>query len=879
MNINELTLKGECVMADSKDFRFKFWTLNLVFIGVLITIVVVLALMSKKINLKKDFTEDQIFTISDGFTNILGNLKALEEPVFVNYYTSEKMPAQLGDLRQKTQDLFEEISALSGGLVEYKIIYPEKEAAKDAETKVAKYREKMEALKAWEQQAEANRGKKPDRPKEPKQQPTTIQDFMRMQQGMQKTDEEIAGDRQKKADAMAKGSGRPADEHYYEMLQKDFMYEATDDLQVQGIGKIPFTEKQGSEVIDSAFYSTIHVKYLDKDAEVIGGHFFIENLELELATRILKLTAPIKPKVAFFDGRPPAAPTPPANPLQGPPPQRSDYQSVIGALGELFDVRQTKLEEGDSISDLQKSLLEEAKKAREEDKTKVAGLRSVEDEAKISCLIVAQPDNLEERQVFEISKAISEGIPTVFLVSRHSVDVSQGQQGGMMKGYPISFLNPGLDDYFRSLGVGIFSELLASNQCVGLPVIQQFQGKYIMVEAPAASCLLARVDEGVVNTDAALMNRIQHLVFPSTNGLSIDEKKIEELGIKVESLAWTHKHTWAKQVSPFNQTPFGQPQPTSLMSEQRDFFQRKDPDRYGDDFIEKRNLAVQLTGKIPFFFQNKKVPAWKKKEEPTPGGPGGINPHGGFPGGLPPGLVPPGRGGPAGQPQEAGEPGNTEAQNSAQGNNTPPAPNQANKAVTNESASAPPKPQENSPQPVVPAGPGTDPVKPDGSSTTTENKSGPETEIQAGGPGTDAQLTPPQPKKENKPAPQPTQDEVASVTVSDRCNVVIFNSVDALKDSFHLGQRGQNPAYQPNLMFFKNAIETFALGEDLLSIRRKTLTQRNFNPGTTSKKQNTIQTVNFLLLPGIIGAFGLAIFISRRVQASNYERQIQRQSK
>ena len=63
--------------------------------------------------------------------------------------------------------------------------------------------------------------------------------------------------------------------------------------------------------------------------------------------------------------------------------------------------------------------------------------------------IIAQPHDLEDRQKYEISKAVSEGIPTVFLASRNSLTVANGFQSG----YPIEFMDPSLDDYFRTLGI------------------------------------------------------------------------------------------------------------------------------------------------------------------------------------------------------------------------------------------------------------------------------------------------------------------------------------------------------------------------------------------------------------------------------------------
>ena len=188
-------------------------------------------------------------------------------------------------------------------------------------------------------------------------------------------------------------------------------------------------------------------------------------------------------------------------------------------------------------------------------------------------------------------------------------------------------------------------------------------------------------------------------------------------------------------------------------------------------------------------------------------------PPGGFPPGipgLPPGHPPPGSGGPQGEPGDLGEPAPAL-----------PVP-----------APAPPVP---APE-VAPAGDTAAPPPPDAAA---------------------------EPKK-------PT----AHVEVVPG-QLLVLATVDGFKDYFlRVGQDqgAQCPGFTSNLTFFRNAIETYGLGQDLIDIRRKNLTARRFSDDADEAAQLWIQIVNIGLVPGLVGLVGLTLFLLRRREANAYER-------
>jgi len=128
----------------------------------------------------------------------------------------------------------------------------------------------------------------------------------------------------------------------------------------------------------------------------------------------------------------------------------------------------------------------------------------------------------------------------------------------------------------------------------------------------------------------------------------------------------------------------------------------------------------------------------------------------------------------------------------------------------------------------------------------------------------------PQAKPEEKPAEKPK----ASVQPAEG-TVLVLGSVDMLKDEF-LVQQSRD--YQSNINFFYNAIENFGLGNQLIEIRRKQLTERHFKAGS-DKSARFIQWFNIAGVPTIVGLLGIVYFLVRRADSAAYERKfIQRQS-
>lgn len=97
---------------------------NTISVILVIGILVLINLLSKRFFLRFDLTEDQEFTLSQATEDILGELS---EPITISAYFSSNMPQQIDKIKTDFENMLFEYSALSNGMIDFEIIDPETE--------------------------------------------------------------------------------------------------------------------------------------------------------------------------------------------------------------------------------------------------------------------------------------------------------------------------------------------------------------------------------------------------------------------------------------------------------------------------------------------------------------------------------------------------------------------------------------------------------------------------------------------------------------------------------------------------------------------------------------------------------------------------------
>ena len=441
------------------------WT---IFIALLLGALIITQQVADRYDRRLDLTEAKLSTISPETARILARIA---DKVTITYFSSEKVPAGFQNLRRDSIDFLEEYERTSGGRVEVRVV--------DPYTLIESYVEEKKAERELAQ-AEGDGSEEPA-PEDPAD-PLAASDL----EASEKERREIVWAEEKKKELAADG--------------------------------VP--ELKGQSISDDSFgyvkfYSTIEIRYLDREPQFIQVHQRLEGLEYELASRIVKMTATEKPKVAFFLGKPDDVMEAPRNPQLPPdvPPQTMHvYQPLIrDVLEEQFTVAQIELTEESGIPG----------------------------DAKL--LIVAEPHLLNPRQVYEIDRSVAQGRPTIFLTSMITGSLDEATLG-------MNPLVPQLSPLFEKWGFSLGRELISSLQCGTIEIVRSQGGMRFRQRVPFALC--PQVRGRGLNQESPLSQGIASLVFPFASAILPNPLVLERNEITFTPLATTDDQAWDTTFGP-----------------------------------------------------------------------------------------------------------------------------------------------------------------------------------------------------------------------------------------------------------------------------------------------------------------------------------------
>ncbi len=347
----------------------------------------------------------------------------------------------------------------------------------------------------------------------------------------------------------------------------------------------PILTLESGELLDDgkAFFSAIELRGGNRPAEVIATHRRTDDLEVELARRIIKLTGPTPCRVFFWDGtRGDGAAGDPASRAKL---TASDYSAVMKSIEETYG----------AADDLRKELGPRAG----------APSPTGDQPPPFSCLVVAQPHDMEERAVFELARLVSEGVPAVFLVSAYTMDISEK---GLKGGFPLAELRPVLDAVFRRWGVSLGADLIASRACDSLPLPQPPKGNQPAARANVPLPVLPEAGGEALLKSHALLTGITSIVYPAAVGLTVNEDAVRRAGLKATLLAHSGKESYSVRFSRLAAGK-GKDEPVPFVLKTKEL---SDATVRKDGFGEPRAFTVLLEGKFPFAYQGQSPPEWRK---------------------------------------------------------------------------------------------------------------------------------------------------------------------------------------------------------------------------------------------------------------------------
>lgn len=313
-------------------------------------------------------------------------------------------------------------------------------------------------------------------------------------------------------------------------------------LKEKKIGPVRWRTSDKDELRFVLVYSAITINYLNKPEENIDwiGPEQTSILEFELMSRIHRLTLESKPKVAMYP-KIELQPWMRQHP-QFMPEQYEDVEKYLDSQG--YQVVRTKIASSDPIPSDADSLL------------------------------VIGPENLNDRQLYEINKFIRSGRPVIIAIQKFSLSFDTKLDLETMQPFYSVYskkIEPKTEKLLDAFGINIDDNILMDASFVG-----QFP-------------MYLHITQENMDREASFTNGVGSIVCPGGSILKTDEKKIKS-GLTMKVLASSSKRSWTA--------------PTSIELSQRDLR----TERF--EYLGKQPVAILLSGKFPNAFESGPIPTW-----------------------------------------------------------------------------------------------------------------------------------------------------------------------------------------------------------------------------------------------------------------------------
>ena len=317
-------------------------------------------------------------------------------------------------------------------------------------------------------------------------------------------------------------------------------------------------------------YSAIAISYLDKPEEVIPQVVpqNISGLEYEMLSRIYRMTMTDKPIVVI------AAPYDITN-------QDPQMQQYLRQMGQNPSTKE------DRYKSLAQILTSQNYEVVRTEMTENDPLPSDYD-----LLLVVSPQNLSDRQKYEINKALVSGKDVIMAVQNYKFEYIP-QRGAGIRVMPTEN-KPAANDLLGHYGLAISDDILMDNsqQILSIPTQQNIGGMFTAtVDTPVKLPIQIRITDQEMNNKVSITNRVSELLYLWGSSLKIDEAKLGQLGLNKNVLFTSSDQTWTTSYAGTPLTP-------------------DNVDMRKNEVIGAQPLAVMVTGQFPNPYANSNIPAW-----------------------------------------------------------------------------------------------------------------------------------------------------------------------------------------------------------------------------------------------------------------------------
>ena len=358
-----------------------------------------------------------------------------------------------------------------------------------------------------------------------------------------------------------------ADETEEDVLEKRLLDKGVEPFAVEAMSENQITSK--------LVYSSIGIAYKDKKEEILPQILpqNLTELEYRLVSTIYKLTREVKPVVALIA---------PKEAITLEPQMRQLLQQMGQEIPETDDPYEI----------LEQFLDYEKYEVKRVDLTPESGMPEEYD-----TLAVINPRGLNERQRWEINRALHQGKSVVLAVQTYEWTYQATASGTSINSREET---PNINELLEGYGLGVDDEILMDINYVPLRVQSSSNPLASMmgVSQPVNLPTHMLINNASMNPDTSVTSRLSTIFYLWGTALEIDETKLTENGLEATTLMSTTEGawTWPKEetlVAAAFEPPAQATGPYPLMA--------------------------MVTGQFPDLFEGQDRPAWPIPEPPQPG--------------------------------------------------------------------------------------------------------------------------------------------------------------------------------------------------------------------------------------------------------------------
>lgn len=343
-------------------------------------------------------------------------------------------------------------------------------------------------------------------------------------------------------------------------------------------GVVPFQVQamDQDQITSKLVYSSIGVAYRDKPEEFIPRVIpqTLDELEYRLVNIIYKFAREKAPVVALVAPRDTISP---------------EMRQIYAQLGQPIP------ESVDPYSTLERWLQHEKYDIRRVDLTKESPLPEEYD-----TLVIISPSRFNDRQRYEINRALVSGKSVVLAAQEHQWDYHVSRNRLSLTQNRV---NPELNPLLETYGLGVSDEILmdVNHVALNIPASGDLLSQLIGLGQPVNLPTHIYITRDSMNSDVAITNWLSTVFYLWGSPLTIDEDKLAELGLERQVLMTTTDRAWTVPGDAGSEALN-----EALMN----------PPKTGKQYP----LMAMVTGQFPDAFRDKPRPAWPPTQ-PRPGMP------------------------------------------------------------------------------------------------------------------------------------------------------------------------------------------------------------------------------------------------------------------